>query len=122
MKRALALILTMGAWLVPTTAQAATKLEGSAWTGAMLAAVMSLLIAACLFMALRIFSFLKGGEMASAWQIMAVSFVILVIAEVISLIGSLKVANVSPNTVALIRLIGVATVMVGVSRIKRVLS
>jgi FtsH-binding integral membrane protein len=122
MKRTLALLLIIGAWIIPSTAVAATKLEGSAWTGAMLAAVMLLLIAACLLMALRIFSFLRGGEMASAWQIMAVSFVILVIAEVINLVGTLQVANVSHNIVALIRLIGVATVMIGVSRIKKVLS
>ena len=85
-------------------------------------ALMILLAGICFFVALKIFSSLRGGEMATAWQILAVSFIILLIAEAVSLLNILEVANVGQYVAMVIRLLGLATIMIGVSRIRKVLS
>ena len=108
--------------VAPSRADASIGLADSSIAALLLAVLMILLTAMCVFIALRIFSCLKGGELASAWQVLAISFVILVIAEVVRLTGLLSIADVSENVIMLIRLVGLCTVMIGVSRIRRVLS
>jgi FtsH-binding integral membrane protein len=117
----LPLVLAM-MFVAPSRADASVGLAGSSIAALLLAILMILLTAICVFIALKIFSCLKGGELASAWQIMAISFVILVIAEVVKLFALLSIADVSENVIMLIRLVGLCTVMIGVSRIRRVLS
>ncbi len=117
----LPLILAM-MFVAPSRADASVGLADSSIAALLLAVLMILLTGICVFIALRIFSCLKGGELASAWQVLAISFVILVIAEVVRLTALLSIADVSENVIMLIRLVGLCTVMIGVSRIRRVLS
>lgn len=109
-------------FVAPSRADASIGLASSSIATLLLAMLMILLTGICVFVAFKIFSCLKGGELASAWQILAISFVILVIAEVVRLAGLLSIAEVGENVIMLIRLVGLCTVMVGVSRIRRVLS
>jgi hypothetical protein len=105
----------------PTCLLAGDGSSDSSLVGMLLVAVMLLLIGVCSIIALKILSYLKGGEMASAWQIMTVSFVILVIAEAVRLADMLHLANLSDIIAMVIRLIGICSLMVGFSKIKRVL-
>ncbi len=108
--------------MAPDIADASTGLADSSIASLLLGILMILLTGICVFIALKIFSCLKGGELASAWQVLAISFVILIIAEVVRLTNLLSIASVSDNVIMLIRLVGLSTLMIGVSRIKRVLS
>ncbi|MBU1317638.1 MAG: hypothetical protein KKG33_07585 [candidate division Zixibacteria bacterium] len=115
-------IAGVSVWLTPAVTYAGVQPGGSGITEGLLVALMLLLAAICFFVALKIFSSLRGGEMAAAWQILAVSFIILLIAEAVSLLNILDVANVGQYTAMVIRLLGLATIMIGVSKIRKVLS
>lgn len=116
------LITVLAASLAPRGASAGS-VGGSASAAGVLVAMMILLFAViCFFLALKVFSLLKGGELASAWQMLAVSFMILLIAEAVKLIDMLNVANLGDTAAMLIRLIGIAAVMIGISKIKKALS
>lgn len=115
-------IVGTATWLFPAVAFAGDQLGGRNVSEVFLVALMLLIAGICFFIALKIFSSLRGGEMASAWQIIAISFIIMLIAEAVSLMNILAVANIGQFVAMLIRLLGLATVMMGMSRIRKVLS
>ena len=114
--------ICMAGVLIPGVASADTGEGVTSVAGLLVVAVVLLFAAICFFMALRVFSLLKGGELASAWQILAVSFMVLFLAEGMKLIDMLNVAHLGDTLVTAIRLVGIAAVMIGVSKIKSVLS
>jgi hypothetical protein len=115
-------IVGIAAWFFPSVAFAGDQLGSGSVSEAFIITLMLLLAGICFVIALKIFSSLRGGEMASAWQIISVSFIIMLIAEVVSLLNILAVANIGQFVAMLIRLLGLAAVMVGISRIRKVLS
>jgi len=108
--------------LLPVSAYAGNGASGASTTGLLLIGLILLLVLVCFFTALKIFSFLKGGEMASAWQILAISFMILIAAEAVRLVEMLNIVNFGETPSMVLRLIGVGTIMVGIARIKKILS
>jgi hypothetical protein len=115
-------IVGVVAWLFPAVAFAGNQLGNRSVSEIFIVALMLLIAGICFFIAMKIFSSLRGGEMASAWQIIAISFVIMLIAEAVSLLNVLAVANIGQFVAMLIRLLGLAAVMMGMSRIRKVLS
>jgi hypothetical protein len=81
-----------------------------------------LIILVCFFIAMKIFSMLRGGEMASGWQVLAISFIILCLGQLVELASSLELFSLDLAFVVAIRLIGVFMLLVGIMRIKKVLS
>ena len=108
--------------IAPGQAFADTGGASSPTAGILLGGMMLMLIVVCLVVALKVFSYLRGGELASAWQILSISFVVLIIAEAVRLVDMLGIASVGDNAVMLVRLVGLSAVMIGVARIKKVLS
>jgi hypothetical protein len=90
--------------------------------GSLVVGMIILVVVICIFLALKIFSLLKGGELASAWQLLTIAFVVLLIAEGVQLIDMLNIASLGDTAAMLIRLVGIGAVMIGMLRIKRVLS
>jgi len=118
----LSVLTGFAAVLAPCVAFAGAEGGGSPLAGSVVVSVMLILVVVCLVLALKIFSLLKGGELASAWQILAIAFMILLIAEGVKLIDILDIANLGDTASMLIRLAGISIVMLGISKIKRVLS
>lgn len=118
----LSLITCVAAASIPRVAVADTDPGGSTMVGSLVVGMIILVVAICFFLALKILSLLKGGELASAWQMLTIAFVILLIAEGMQLIDMLNIASLGDTAAMLIRLVGVGAVMIGILRIKRVLS
>jgi hypothetical protein len=118
----LSLITCVAAASIPRVAVADTDLGGSTMAGSLVVGMIILVVVICIFLALKIFSLLKGGELASAWQLLTIAFVVLLIAEGVQLIDMLNIASLGNTAAMLIRLVGIGAVMIGMLRIKRVLS
>ena len=118
----LSMITCVAAASIPRIAVADTDLGGSTMAGSLVVGTIILVIVICIFLAIKIFLLLKGGELASAWQMLAIAFVVLLIAEGVQLIDMLNIASLGDTAAMLIRLVGIGAVMIGILRIKRVLS
>ncbi len=118
----LSMITCVAAASIPRVAVADTDLGGSTMAGSLVIGMIILVVVICIFLALKIFSLLKGGELASAWQLLTIAFVVLLIAEGVQLIDMLNIASLGNTAAMLIRLVGIGAVMIGMLRIKRVLS
>lgn len=117
-----ALTAGLAATLFPSAALADTNGVTASVAGVLIVVMILLVAVICFFLALKVFSLLKGGELASAWQLLAISFMILLIAEAVKLVDLLNVADLGDTAAMLIRLVGIAAVMLGISKIKKVLS
>jgi len=58
--------------------------------GVLFGAGIFLVVLICFVIALKIFSMLRGGEMASGWQVLAISFIILCLGQLVELASSLE--------------------------------
>jgi len=94
----------------------------SSGMGALFGSIIFLVILICFFIATKIFSYLRGGEMATGWQFLSISFIILCLSQLIAVASSLELFSLSSAIVEGFRLLGVFVLLVGVSRIKKVLS
>ena len=92
----LSMITCVAAASIPRVAVADTDLGGSTMAGSLVVGMIILVVVICIFLALKIFSLLKGGELASAWQLLAIAFVVLLIAEGVQLIDMLNIARPNP--------------------------
>jgi hypothetical protein len=90
--------------------------------GVLINSLIFLIILACFFVAVKVFSFLRGGEMASGWQFLAISFIVLCLGQLLALASSLELFNLDMAIVVAIRLIGVFMLFLGITRIKKALS
>ena len=61
--------------------------------GVLINAVILLVILACFFVAMKVFSYLRGGEMAAGWQFLAISFIVLCLGQLLALASSVELFN-----------------------------
>jgi len=96
--------------------------SGAQFANMLVVGMIILLILICFLAALSVFSILKGGELAAGWQTLAISFMVLLIAECLNLLDLLKIVELGGTVVLIARLVAIGMVMVGITKIKRVLS
>jgi hypothetical protein len=116
------LILALIALLFLPSALLADAASGSSDVGVLFNGLILLVVLVCFFVALKIFSLLRGGELASGWQMLAIAFVLLCLGQLIDLMVTLEIAGLNQAMVATARLAGAFLLLLGVVRIKKVLS
>ncbi len=89
---------------------------------ALLDVMLLLGILTCFFISVKVKSFLRDGELASGWTLFSLSFVLLFIAQLISLSLNVNLLNVSFSIVSLIRLLSIFILASGIYFMKKVLS
>jgi hypothetical protein len=72
------------------------------------------------FVCLRLYSLLKGGELGSAWQTIALALLVLAVVLVVETAAGAGWITMSPNVVALIRLLGAAGLLFSFLRFSKV--
>ncbi len=84
--------------------------------------LLSMGILTCFFISVRVKSFLRDGELASGWTLFSLSFVLLFIAQLLSLSANFNLLNISLIIVSIIRLLSIFTLASGIYFMKKVLS
>jgi hypothetical protein len=79
-------------------------------------------ILTCFFISVKVKSFLRDGELASGWTLFSLSFVLLFIAQLLSLSLNINLFNIPLSLVSIIRLLSIFTLASGIYFMKRVLS
>ncbi len=79
-------------------------------------------ILACFVISMKVKSFLRDGELASGWNLFSVSFVLLFVAQILSLSSSMGLLSVSVSVVSSLRLLFVISLASGIYFMKKVLS
>ncbi len=79
-------------------------------------------ILTCFFISVKVKSFLRDGELASGWTLLSLSFVLLFMAQLLSLSLNISLLDVPISIVSIIRLISIFTLASGIYFMKRVLS
>jgi hypothetical protein len=79
-------------------------------------------ILTCFFISVKVKSFLRDGELASGWTLFSLSFVLLFIAQLLSLSLNISLFDVPLSLVSVIRLLSIFTLASGIYFLKRVLS
>jgi len=77
---------------------------------------------ACFLISMRVKSFLKDGELASGWILFSLSFVLLFLAQLLSVSLSAGLLNISPNIISSLRLLFILFLASGIYFMKKVLS
>ncbi|NIR64152.1 MAG: hypothetical protein GWO41_04980 [candidate division Zixibacteria bacterium] len=116
------LIFALIALLFLPSALLADAASGSSDVGVLFNGLILLVVLVCFFVALKIFSLLRGGELASGWQMLAIAFVLLCLGQLVDLMVTLEIAGLNQAMVATARLAGAFLLLLGVVRIKKVLS
>ena len=116
------LIFGLIALLFLPSALLADAASGSSDVGVLFNGLILLVVLVCFFVSLKIFSLLRGGELASGWQMLAIAFVLLCLGQLIDLMVTLEIAGLNQAMVATARLAGAFLLLLGVVRIKKVLS
>lgn len=116
------MILAVLLLLLPNLVLAGTGDGAVSGVNIMFNGVILLVMLVCLMVALKVFSILRGGELATGWQFLAVSFMILCLGQVLELVSTLELFSLNSAFVIAIKLAGVVMLMLGLARIKRVLS
>lgn len=135
MKTVRKLVFSVSPWfflILTQTASAQTKsdfvnLAASGSTGhtlvpTLLDILLLVGILACFFISVKVKSFLREGEMAWGWNLFAVSFVLLFVAQFLSFSSSVKLLNISTSIVSSLRLLFVISLASGIYFMKKVLS
>jgi len=81
-----------------------------------------ILILSCLYFCWRIFHFLKGGELSSAWQILSLAFIIFGLAQLGEIVLKFQNIYLPPSVVYLAKLLSLIFLTWGLYRAKKVLS
>jgi len=79
-------------------------------------------ILTCFFISVKVKSFLRDGELASGWTLFSLSFILLFIAQLLSLSLNINLFNIPLSLVSIIRLLSIFTLASGIYFMKRVLS
>jgi len=116
------LIFALAALLFLPSALMADAASGGSDVGVLFNGLILLVVLVCFFVAMKIFSLLRGGELASGWQMLAIAFIILCLGQLIDLMATLEIGGLNQAIVATVRLAGVFLLLLGVVRIKKVLS
>jgi len=116
------LVALILAAVLPGLLRADTGSVSASGFGVLFEAGILLVVLICFVVAMKIFSYLRGGELASGWQVLAISFIVLCLGQMMELASMLELFGLDRAVVLGIRLIGVSLLMIGVARIKKVLS
>lgn len=76
----------------------------------------------CFVVCLKIFALLRGGELSPGWQVLAISFLIFSLGQVLSLAIKLDIVTVQRNAIGILQLLALILVAVGVTKIKKSLT
>ncbi len=76
----------------------------------------------CFLLSIRVRSFLKDGQLASGWTLFSLSFILLLVAQLLGLSESLGWLKISPSIISTFRLLFVIFLASGIYLIKKVLS
>jgi hypothetical protein len=76
----------------------------------------------CFVVCLKIFALLRGGELSPGWQVLAVSFLIFSLGELLSLAIKLDIVTMQKNAIGILQLLALLLVAVGVTKIKKSLT
>ena len=79
-------------------------------------------ILTCFFISVKVKSFLRDGELASGWTLFSLSFVLLFMAQLLSLSLNISLFDVPLSIVSVIRILSIFTLASGIYFMKRVLS
>ena len=117
------LIFTLAALLfMPCSLLADDGSAGFSGVGVLVNGVILLVVLVCFITAMKIFSLLRGGELASGWQMLAIAFIILCLGQLVELASTLEIVALNQAVVVSVRLAGVILLLLGIVRIKKVLS
>lgn len=104
----------------------ARAFEGNADSSSFLSVTINglglLLILCCLYFSWRIFSFLKGGELSSAWQILSLAFIIFGLAQLGEIFLKFQNIYLPSSVVNFAKLLSLIFFTWGLYRAKKVLS
>ncbi|TFH64595.1 MAG: hypothetical protein E4G91_05280 [Candidatus Zixiibacteriota bacterium] len=76
----------------------------------------------CFVMCLKIFALLRGGELSPGWQVLAVSFLIFSLGQLLNLAIKLDIVTMQKNAIGILQLLALILVAVGVTKIKKSLT
>jgi len=76
----------------------------------------------CFAGCLKIFALLRGGELSPGWQVLAVSFLIFSLGQLLSLAIKLDIVTMQRNAIGILQLLALVLVAVGVTKIKKSLT
>lgn len=108
--------------LLPSLLLADSESGSISGIGILFSGLILVVVFVCFFLALKVFSLLRGGELASGWQMLAISFIVLCLGQLMELASSLELFNLDQVVVVTLRLAGVFLLLFGIVRIKKVLS
>ncbi len=109
-------------WFSQTDLAQAASSKGAISPLAMfLGLVAALLAVTCFFLAWRIYSFLKKGELALPWQMLGLSFFLLGLAQLLELAASSGWLPLSSLSVTFIRLLALTFLAFGLHRTTKIL-
>jgi hypothetical protein len=108
--------------LLPSMLLADSYSGSTSGIGFLFSVLILMVVFVCFFLATKIFSLLRGGELASGWQMLAISFIVLCLGQLVDLASTLELFNLDQAIVVTFRLAGVFLLLLGIVRIKKVLS
>lgn len=116
------LILIIIAVLLPSSLAAANGGAGSSAAG--MTTDLALLIGGvlCFAYAMRIYLLLKGGELSTGWQMVTISFLLFVIAELLSVSATFEIIALQVNAIRVLQVLSLFLILFGVIKIKKSLS
>lgn len=124
MMRLIRIATIVASTLLPTaTAQADPGgATGGGFTNILLDLVQLAFALGCLLLALRVFSMVRGGKIAAGWRFLALGFALFGLAQLGAMGYRLELASFSFYWISVARALALALMLVGVSRIRRILT
>jgi hypothetical protein len=76
----------------------------------------------CFAVCQKVFALLRGGELSPGWQVLAVSFLIFSLGQLLSLAIKLDIVTMQRNAIGILQLLALILVAIGVTKIKKSLT
>jgi hypothetical protein len=76
----------------------------------------------CFLISVKVKSFLRDGELAAGWTLLSLSFVLLFVAQLLSLFLIIGLLSIAPNIISSLRVLFILLLGSGIYFMKRVLS
>jgi len=114
-------LLTLSSWLWPELALASTgeaEVSSLAILFGLLTAVLAL---GCFYLAWKVYSFLKKGELAFPWQMLGFSFFLLGLAQLLEMATLAGWVSLTPLTLTLARFLALTLLALGLHRTTKIL-
>jgi hypothetical protein len=129
------LVFLIAVWVILFVAQGSFALEeagslraavdgsgGLTVVGGLLDVLLLAGIVTCFLISLKVKSFLRDGELASGWNLFSFSFVLLFVAQLLSLLIGIRLLDISASIISTLRLLFVISLAWGIYFMKKVLS